>query len=157
MASTLMAAATISLLLLSPAAFAQQYGTPDEAKAMLMKAVAAVKADEAQALDIFNKGEGGFRDRDLYVFCNTTSDGKGVATSNPISKQLLGVDERTLKDSTGKAFGAEIIAAMQKPEGEITEVSYMFPRPGGDETPVAKVAIVTRASNDLGCAVGYYK
>jgi hypothetical protein len=46
---------------------------------------------------------------------------------------------------------------MQKPEGEITEVSYMFPRPGGDETPVAKVAIVTRASNDLGCAVGYYK
>src|SRR5271163_1484764 len=117
MASTLMASAvTISFLVLSSAAFAQQYGTPDEAKAMLMKAVAVVKADEAKALDIFNKGEGGFRDRDLYVFCNTISDGKGVATSNPISKQLLGVDERTLKDLTGKAFGAEIIAAMQKPE-----------------------------------------
>src|SRR5271155_4652020 len=82
MASTSMAAAaTISLIALSPAAFAQQYGTPDEAKAMLMKAVAAVKADEAEALDIFNKGEGGFRDRDLYVFCNTISDGKGVAPS----------------------------------------------------------------------------
>ena len=35
---------------------------------MLMKAVAAVKADKAKALDMFNKGEGGFLDN-LYVFC----------------------------------------------------------------------------------------
>jgi hypothetical protein len=158
MASKLMVAPFIvSLIVFSPSAFAQKYGTRDEAKAMLMKAVAAVKANEAKAVDMFNKGEGGFVDRDLYVFCNNVSDGKGVATSNPDSKQLLGVDERMLKDPTGKAFGAEIIAAMQKPEGEVTEVSYLFPRPGGDQTPVAKVALVARASNDLGCAVGYYK
>ena len=49
--------------------------TADEAKAMLMKAVAAVKADKAKALDMFNKGEGGFLDRDLYVFCANVSDG----------------------------------------------------------------------------------
>jgi len=30
------------------------------ANAMLEKAVAAVKTDEAKALDMFNKGEGGF-------------------------------------------------------------------------------------------------
>ena len=46
---------------------------------------------------------------------------------------------------------------MQKPEGEITEVSYMFPRPGPDKTPVQKVSLVTRAGDDLGCCVGYYK
>ena len=69
------AAATISFLVLSPAAFAQQYGTADEAKAMLMKAVAAVKADKTKALEMINKGEGGFLDRDLYVFCDTLSDG----------------------------------------------------------------------------------
>jgi len=34
---------------------------------MLERAVAAVKEDEAKALDMFNKGEGGFRDRDLYT------------------------------------------------------------------------------------------
>ena len=45
---------------------------------------------------------------------------------------------------------------MQKPEGEITEVSYMFPRPGADKTPVPKVSLVTRVG-DLGCGVGYYK
>jgi hypothetical protein len=32
---------------------------------MLVKAVAALKEDKAKALDTFNKGEGGFKDRDL--------------------------------------------------------------------------------------------
>jgi hypothetical protein len=59
------AVASAAVLVLSPAALAQQTGnTADEAKAMLMKAVAAVKADKAKALDTFNKGEGGFLDRD---------------------------------------------------------------------------------------------
>ena len=123
---------------------------------MLTKAVAAVKADKAKALDMFNKGEGGFLDRDLYVFCANASDGKTVAIGNPNAKQLLGTDTRTLKDSTGKAFGQELYAAEQKPEGQITEVSYMFVRPGPDTTPVPKVSFVTRVG-DLGCGVGYYK
>ena len=41
---------------------AGQYGTAEEAKAMLDRAVAAVKEDRAKALDMFNKGEGGFSD-----------------------------------------------------------------------------------------------
>jgi hypothetical protein len=71
-------------------------------------------------------------------------------------QQLLGQDNRTLKDPTGNAFGLEIYAAGQKPEGQITEVSYLFVRPGTDKTPVPKVSLVTRVS-DLGCGVGYYK
>jgi hypothetical protein len=154
----MIAAASVAVLALSTNAFAQQTsGTADEAKAMLMNAVAAVKADKAKALDMFNKGEGGFLDRDLYVFCDNLSSGKNVAIGNPNAKQLLGTDARTLKDSTGKNFGAELIAAMQKPEGQITEVSYLFVRPGADKTPVPKVSLVTRVSDDLGCGVGYYK
>ena len=116
MIRTLMfAAVSAAALLLSPIAFAQQTGgTADEAKAMLMKAVAAVKADKAKALDMFNKGEGGFLDRDLYVFCFNASDGKQVANGNPNAKQLMGVDARTLKDATGKPFGAELYAAGKK-------------------------------------------
>jgi hypothetical protein len=154
----MIAAASAAVLSLSPAAFAQQTGgTAAEAKAMLMKAVAAVKADKAKALDMFNKGEGGFLDRDLYVFCNNISDGISVAIGNPNAKQLLGTDTRGLKDSNGKPFGQELYAAYQKPEGEITEVSgYLFPRPGADKTPVPKVSLATRVG-DLGCGVGYYK
>ena len=151
------AAASAAVLALSPIAFAQQTGgTADEAKAMLMKAVAAVKADKAKALDMFNKGEGGFLDRDLYVFCGNVSDGKAVAIGNPNAKQLIGVDSRTLKNATGKPFGEELYAGYQKPEGEITKVNHMFPRPGVDKTPVPKVSLVNRVG-DLGCGVGYYK
>ena len=152
------AAALVAVSTLTSAASAQQTGgTADEAKAMLIKAIAAVKADKAKALDMFDKGEGGFRDRDLYVFCMNASDGTIVANGDPNLKEALGVDIRTAQNSTGKAFGAEIYAAMQKPEGQITEVSYMMPRPGADDTPVAKVSLVARADDDLGCGVGYYK
>jgi len=154
----MVAAASVAVLVFSPAAFAQQKGgTADEAKAMLMKAAAAVKADKAKALDMFNKGEGGFLNGDLYVFCSDLSDGKLVAIGNPNAKQLLGTDARTTKDSKGKVFGAEIYAAMQKPEGQISEVSYVWPKPGADKTPVPKVSLVTKVSADLGCGVGYYK
>ncbi len=141
-------------LAFSAAAFAQQgqFGTAQEARTMLDKAVAAVKADKDAALMIFNKGDGGFKDRDLYPFCLNLSDGKFVAAI----KQLLGTDTRTLKDSTGRTFGADLYAAAQKPEGQITEVSYMFPRPGADKTPVPKVTFITKVG-DIGCGVGYYK
>ena len=151
-------AMSAAVIALSPAAVAQQTGgTADEAKAMLMKAVAAVHADKAKALEMFNKGEGGFRDRDLYVFCVNVGDGTIVSDGNPNLKQALGTDIRAAQNFTGKAFGAEIYAAMQKPEGQITEVSYMLPKPGADNTPVSKVSLVTRADDDLGCVVGYYK
>ena len=93
----------------------------------------------------------------LYVFCGNISDGKTVALGNPNAKELLGTDGRTLKDANGKAFGKELNDAYQKPEGQFTEVSYMFSRPGADKTPVPKVSLVTRAGPDLGCGVGYYK
>ena len=151
----IIAAASAAMLTLSAAAFAQQgqTGTAQEARAMLDKAVAAVKADQAVALGMFNKGEGGFRDRDLYPFCFRIGDGKLLAT--PVSV-TSGTDVRTLKDFTGKVYGPEFYAAAQKPEGQITEVSYMFPKPGTTAPAAPKVSFITKAG-DLGCGVGYYK
>jgi signal transduction histidine kinase len=146
-------ALTSVAIALAGAALAQaKYGTAEEAKAMLQKAVAAVKADKAKAIDMFIKGEGGFKDRDLYPFCANLSDGKVLATQ---AKTLIGTDGRTLKDKAGKAFGQELFDAGQKPEGTISEVSYMFPRPGETE-PAQKVSFVTKVG-DIYCGVGYYK
>ena len=64
---------------------AAQFGTAEEAKAMLERAVAAVKEDKAKAIDMFNKGEGGFKDRDLYVFCANASD--GIVTAHPYGQR----------------------------------------------------------------------
>jgi hypothetical protein len=154
--SFIVAAASAALLTLSATAFAQQNGTADEAKALLTKTVAAIKADKAKTIDLINKSEGGFVDRDLYPFCFNIGDGKAVAngSTNPAAKKTIGVDVRTLKDSTGKVFGGDLYDAAK--EGQITEVSYMFPKPGTDMTPVAKISLVTKVG-DLGCGVGYYK
>jgi signal transduction histidine kinase len=126
-----------------------QFGTAAEAKAMLEKAVAAVKADKAKALDQIQKGEGGFKDRDLYAFCANASD--GIITAHPA---LKGKNIREIKDKNGKALGEEMMKVAT--EGKVDEVSYMWPRPGADTTPVQKVSFVTKAADQV-CGVGYYK
>ena len=146
----LISSISIVALGLSTSAFAQQSapGTAAEAKAMLERAVAAVKADKAKALDMFTKGEAGFKDRDLYPFCFSVADGK-VLAGPPF---VLGKDIRTFKDSTGKEFGKENFKAAV--EGKISEVSYLFPRTDTG-APVPKMSFITGVS-DLGCGVGYY-
>jgi hypothetical protein len=157
MRTFMISAASVVVLALSGSAFAQQgqFGTAAEAKALLAKAVAAVKADKVKALDMFAKGDGGFKDRDLYPFCFNIGDGKINPYANPNATNF-GQDVRTQKDIAGKAWGLEFYTAAQKAEGQITEVSYMFPKPGADRTPVAKESVITRVE-DLGCGVGYYK
>jgi len=139
-------------LLFSTTAFAQ--GTAADAKAMLEKTAAAIKADKAKTLDQINKGENGFLMGDIYPFCFNLSDGKIVAVANPNAKQLLGTDSRMLKEPSGKVYGQELYDAAK--EGQVNEDSYMFPKPGPDKTPVPKVSFVTTVG-DLGCGVGYYK
>jgi Cache domain len=142
-------AASLTLALINTQALAQS-GTAAEARAMLDKAVVAVKADKAKAIDTFNKGEGGFKDRDLYPFCFQISDGKLLAAP----ERVRGQDARTLKDATGKVYGEDVYKVASQ-EGKVNEVSYMFPKPG-ESTPSAKTSFITKVG-DLGCGVGYYK
>jgi signal transduction histidine kinase len=142
--------AAITSLAFSALAVGQaQFGTAAEAKTMLEKAVAAVKADKTKALDQMQKGEGGFKDRDLYAFCANASD--GIITAHP---SLKGKNIREIKDKNGKALGEEMMKVAT--EGKVDEVSYMWPRPGADTTPVQKVSFVTKAADQV-CGVGYYK
>jgi hypothetical protein len=143
----LFAATAVAVLTVASQALAGDFGTADEAKAMLEKAVTAVKADKAGALDKFTKGEGGFKDRDLYPFCGGPD---GNFTAHP---KLVGKSLKELKDKAGKALGEEMYAVAK--EGKISEVSYMWPRPGSTD-PVAKVSFVTKVDDQV-CAVGYYK
>jgi signal transduction histidine kinase len=139
--------ASLAGLLASGAAWAAEFGTAAEAKAMLEKAVAEVKKDKAAALAKFNKGEGGFKDRDLYPFCVGPD---GTFTAHPT---LLGKSGKDLKDKAGKPIGEEMYKKAQ--EGKVNELSYMWPRPGGTE-PVQKVSYYTKVGDQI-CAVGYYK
>jgi hypothetical protein len=87
----------ILLLTPMPTQAEAQYGAAEEAKALLDKAVAAVTRYVQQ-------GDGGFRDRDLYVFCANASD--GIVTAHPTNKG------EQLKDVVGKKgfpLGKEIM------------------------------------------------
>jgi cytochrome c len=137
-------------LAFSAAAFAQGTGTAAEAKAMLEKAVAELKSNESAALAKFNKADGGFRDRDLYVYCFEKATGKFTAHVNPA---LMGTDVRALKEKDGAPLGQKVFDAAK--EGTITTISYNFPKPGGTD-PAPKEAYVTAVGNE-GCGVGYYK
>jgi signal transduction histidine kinase len=128
---------------------AGDYGTSDEAKAMLQKAVAALKADKAKALAMFNDGSGGFKDRDLYVYCGGP-DGNFSAHPN---EKLRGASLKGLKDKAGTVIGEEIYAVAEP--GKFAEVEYKWTRPGS-EVIVDKVAYVTKQGDEI-CAVGYYK
>jgi hypothetical protein len=137
-------------ILVAPAVSVQaaQFGTAEEAKAMLDKAVAAVKEDKAKALDMFNKGEGGFKDRDLYVWCANASD--GIVTAHPYNKG------KQLRDILGKKsypLGQEIM--QNATEGTTKEITYWWPRPGSDK-PLEKTAFYTKVGDQI-CSVGYYK
>ena len=124
------------------------YGTEEEAKAMLERAVAALKEDKAKALDMFNKGEGGFKDRDLYVYCANASD--GTFTAHP---SLRGEHLQDIKGKKGFPFGQEIMKTAI--EGKINDVTYWWPRPGSDK-PLEKTSFYSKVGDQI-CSVGYYK
>src|SRR3989442_14396444 len=84
-----------------------------------------------KALAMFNNGEGGFKDRDLYPFCFHSRN--GTVAETPV-KKLVGTDVRALKDNTGKPCGEEFDRARQK--DMLPVVAYLFPSNGADTQPV---------------------
>jgi hypothetical protein len=144
----------ITALMLSVAPVSgQQLGTVEQARAMLDRAISALKSNEAAALSEFNDPNNKhFRVSDLYVFCYDVSDGKITAYESPA---LLNVDVRTLalKDDP---IGKRTYEALQSaPEASLVTIDYKFPKPGTIE-PVPKQTLETRIGNQ-GCGVTYYK
>jgi len=144
----------ITALILSVASVSgQQLGTVDQARAMLDRAISALKSNEATALSEFNDPNNKqFHERDLYVFCYDISDGKITAYESPA---LLNIDVRTLAlqdDPIGKRAYDAIENA---PEGSIVTIDCKFPKPGTTE-PVPKQTLETRIGNQA-CGVTSYK
>jgi hypothetical protein len=132
---------------------AQQLGTADEARAMLDRAIGALKANEDTALSQFNDPSNKqFRDHDLYVFCYNMSDGKITAYE---SSALLNVDVRSLSlrdDPVGKRTYE---AAQNAPEGSVVTVDYKLPKPG-TTVPAPKQTVEARVGKQS-CGVTFFK
>jgi hypothetical protein len=117
------------------------------------RVITELKGNEPTAIAKFNKSDGGFRDRDLYVFCFNAKTGIFSAQVNPA---LIGTDNRLLKERDGSPLGQKVYDAVQGlKDGQITSVSYNYPRPN-TANPVPKESYLTRVGNTA-CGVGYYK
>jgi signal transduction histidine kinase len=136
------------LFMVAGPALAQAVGTAAEAKSMLEKVVADMKANKAKTIDDINSQK--YNQKDLYPFCGS-ADGK--FTAHGTKKSLVGQSMKDRKDSAGKAYGEEFYKEAQS--GKFSEVAYMMPKPG-DTTSVAKSSYITKVGDQV-CGVGYYK
>jgi hypothetical protein len=142
-----------TLLIGGAALSADQFGSAEEARAMLDRAVTALKTNKVAALKEFNDEKNkNFRDRDLYIFCFSLPDGKFTAYQ---SELMLGTDVRDLmldKDPIGqRAYDAVAKAA----EGDIISIDFSFPKPGSKQ-PATKQSLQTRIGNQA-CGVSFFK
>jgi hypothetical protein len=146
---TLVYTALIASILGSPVfASGAEYGTAEEAKAMLKQAVAEVKKDKLAAIDRFNNNDTLFRDRDLFVFCFNGENGKYTAHEAMVSH-----DVRAFRDANGQPVGQRMyeIAA----EGKTVSVDYMSPVPGSTQLAL-KRAYLTRVADQV-CGISAYQ
>jgi cytochrome c len=106
-ASCALAFSIVAALAGAPA-LADDRGTPEQAKALVEKAVTHMKDVGAEkALADFDDRNGGYQDRDLFVFVYGP-DNKIVGSAGVPA--LRGKDVTVLKDVDGKEFGKAIIA-----------------------------------------------
>ena len=130
--------------------FAENRGTPAEAKALMRKAVAHYqKVGRKQALADFNTNRKEWMDRDLYVFC---SDKKHIILANAGFPSLVGLSADNVNDVNGKPRGqAAWDATAATGEGSV-EYRWINPMTGKAEP---KKTFERRVGDDI-CGVGAY-
>ncbi len=136
-----------SVLACSVGARAADFGTREEAKAMLNRAIVALKVNKAAAINKFNYNDAQFRDRDLFVFCFNRSDGKFTA-----HESMVGWDVRALRDIWGTPYGEEMFAVK---DGKTLEVTYLSAVPGS--TMLSPRRAYVTGVGDQACGVSAFQ
>ena len=129
----------------------KDFGTEEEAKNMLERAVNLINYNKIYALNIFTERTGGFNFKDLYPFC---ADDSGILTGHPFN---VGFDLLTFIDSDGKNVGKEFLQVAQV--GKINKVTFKITYPKDTiktkNKEYEKTALVTKVGDQI-CAVGYH-
>lgn len=152
MKKTLLTSATAVLLgTCMTVAMADEMATPDEAKAMSQKAQTAVnEMGSEKAFAAFADSDGGYQEKDLYVFC---MDQEGVMLSHAMKPDLVGKNLLDFDTYGDKLFSNMV--ALSKDSGE-GWVDYKWPYPGSDEIR-EKTSYVLNNDEGFFCGVGAYK
>lgn len=154
MIRTVCASLCVCVGLIGGAAFAaDRFASADDGKAMLERAVTALKTDPKAALKQFNDEKNKqFRDRDLFVFCFSLPDGNFTAFQSPV---MLGTDVRELKYQDQPIGQHAYDAVAKAAEGDFVTIEYNFPKPG-TKALATKQSLEARIGNEA-CGVTYFK
>jgi cytochrome c len=138
----------VTCLMLSFHAYAGDAGTPDEAKAMALRAADLLREEGPEkAFPVFNEKGGPFHDRDLYVM---VYDNTGKNVSHGANAALIGKDLINLKDTDGKLLIQELVSTK-----DTAFVDYKWPHPITKKIEM-KTTYVVRVGEYL-VGVGAYK
>ena len=138
----------IGLLFSITKSYSVEFGTEEEAKAMLNRAVNLMEFNELFALGQMTEGSGGFKVKDLYPFC---ANSKGILVGHPVN---VGFNILEFVDSDGKNVGEEFLRVAKNKK--INKVTYKLPRITTEDTKeFEKTALVTKVKKYI-CAVGFY-
>ncbi|MEI8394701.1 MAG: cache domain-containing protein [Rhodospirillaceae bacterium] len=140
----------LALTLASFSVRADDIGTQDEAKALLARALELVKVEgKDAAFAKFNKPDGGFKDRDLYVFVFQLD---GMTLAHGGNPAMVGKNVGGVKDVDGKPFMQNMLD-LAKSAGEGT-IDYKWLNPTSKKIE-AKRSYIKRVDDYL-LGVGVY-
>jgi len=106
-------------------ALAAEFGTEEEAKALVKKAIAYVKeVGKEKALAEFSNLKGKFIDRDLYIF---VYDLNGTVLAHGQNPKLIGKNLYNVKDADGKEYVKERIELVKAKGSGWQEYKFMNP------------------------------
>ncbi|MFZ6768787.1 cache domain-containing protein [Undibacterium sp. Di26W] len=138
------------LVLMSLPVHAAEHGTANEAKALVQKAIDAMKKNGVDTIVAeINKRDGQYQDRDLYVVVYDMK-GKNIAHLNP---KMVGKDMIDLTDVDGKFFIRERLELV-KAKGKGWQ-DYKFVNPSTKQIEPKSMYIEKYEGVIVGC--GIYK
>ena len=124
--------------------------TPEQAQALLARAVDALRADPGKAIEAFNTLlRNPYAEDDLYVFVIGLSDKRVHA--NGADPRLIGTDPLSLRIPDGKLVQEMIAAAGRRDQAEL---DYAWPNPVTGN--VENKHVLLRRVDDMVVGVGYY-
>lgn len=142
---------SILAFFLSVSSFAkEQFATKKEAEAMVVKAVAALKANRDKTLEEITAKDPKYNDRDLYA---VVYDMTGKVLAHGANNKMVGKALIEMKDPDGKEFVKERVE-LAKSKGKFWQ-DYKFTDPTTRKV-LPKEAYCEASGNDIVCA-GVYK
>ncbi|MBL8472013.1 MAG: cache domain-containing protein [Rhodocyclaceae bacterium] len=127
------------------------HGTAEQAKALLERAVEALRRDgPGRAFTQFNNPHGAYVKDDLYVFVVGVDD--GIFYSSPMSPGYVGTNATDLRDAAGKPIIREMVD--QAKEKGLGSIDYVWRNPVSNKVE-NKHTLYQRVDRWL-LGVGYY-